>query len=66
MPELDVNSLEIQELAAVIQSAPQMSAVVAEASASPEFTGNFADRDPVLPEQVADNTLHVQPPTPMA
>lgn len=54
---------EIMELAEAIGTGPQMSNVVAEASLSAALEGNFSDRDPVLAQQTADNTLQVTPPT---
>ena len=61
-PELDSETLK---LADVVATAPQMSAVVAEAQVSVALDGNFAERDPVLPQNdaAADNTLNIQPPS---
>ncbi|MCB9982795.1 MAG: hypothetical protein H6861_03840 [Rhodospirillales bacterium] len=62
MPELNVNDPEVLTFVSVIQSAPQIGEVVAEAQMSPTLVGNFADRTPVMSQN--NTTLDVQPPPP--
>jgi hypothetical protein len=57
---------EILKLADVIGTAPQIEAVSAEAETSPVLEGNFADRNPVMPQNIAEANLDIAPPAPMA
>ncbi|MEZ5815443.1 MAG: hypothetical protein R3E13_12110 [Alphaproteobacteria bacterium] len=56
---------EILKFADVIGAAPQIESVSVEAQMSPVLEGNFADRNPVMPQNTAEAKLDIAPPAPM-